>query len=100
MPDVPASTVSATISAANYSHGTKSSPIIFIDVTNCAFDVGEKLKFVIKYEFLSGGSATMEVHEGPVTNGRRTMTIESRAESNKMISAFFRVMDYNASLID
>jgi len=75
-------------------------PISFPVVNNTAFDVGEKLQFVIKYEFITAGTASLEVQEGPSVNNQRTMAIISKAESNSFISAFFRVRDYNASMVD
>lgn len=75
-------------------------PIILQEVTNTAFSIGEKLEFVIKYEFITAGKAEMDVKEGPVMGGQQTIHIESRAESNGFIDKFFKVRDYNATTLD
>lgn len=69
-------------------------------VVNKAFHPGEKLEFVIKYEFVPGGTATMETSDGPVIDGRQTINLQSRAESNGFVDAFFKVRDFNGSAID
>ncbi len=75
-------------------------PITFTDVPNNAFGVGEKLTFVIKYQFVSAGIAMMEVSSGAIVNGRPTMLIETKAESNSVIDKFFKVRDFNSSTVD
>jgi len=75
-------------------------PIVLKPVKNNAFKAGEKLEFLIKYEFVSAGTATMEIQEGPIVNGRPTLNIMSTAKSNSMIDKVFRVRDFNGSNID
>jgi len=71
-----------------------------VPIHNNAFRVGEKLEFVIKYEFVAGGVATMEVTEGPIIGGRATYNVQSRAESNNFVDAMFKVRDFNGAAID
>lgn len=61
---------------------------------------GERFEFVIKYEFISAGTATLETGEGFDINGRPTLRFISKAQSNNFLDTFFKVRDYNASLID
>lgn len=75
-------------------------PIVLTPSANDAFKPGEKLKFGIKYEFVSAGTATMEVSEGPLINGRPTLNLQSTARSNGFIDKIFKVRDFNGSTID
>ncbi|MCG3203491.1 MAG: hypothetical protein KCHDKBKB_00159 [Elusimicrobia bacterium] len=75
-------------------------PIVFKEIQNSAFCLGEKLTFVIKYEFIKAGFATMTVTEGPQIQGRSTIHLESRAESTGFVDSFFKVRDFNASTAD
>lgn len=75
-------------------------PIVLEAKPNNAFAPGEKLTFDIKYEFITAGTATMNVLRGPVINGRPTLHIESNAQSNGFVDSFFKVRDFNASTID
>lgn len=79
---------------------TPTTPIELKPLVNTAFKVGESLTFALKYQFIGAGTATMEVNQGDMINGRPTMVIESRAESNSVIDKFFKVRDYNASTVD
>ncbi len=74
--------------------------IKFSPVANTAFRPGEKLTFVIKYEFIGAGTATLEVQEGPAVAGRPTHYLISHAKSSDFIDVFFKVRDFNASVID
>lgn len=75
-------------------------PIQLTPVKNTAFSSGEKLVFAIKYEFVTAGTATMEVYDGQLIDNRPTLHIQSRAQSNSFIDTFFKVRDFNASTID
>ena len=87
--------------AGEFSNFSSTAPaIIFPHVINTAFRVGEYLKFLIKYEFLGAGEATLAVLEGNDQNGRPTFQFISNAKSTKFIDAFFPVRDYNASVVD
>jgi hypothetical protein len=69
-------------------------------VGNVPFKPGERLEFVLKYQFVAGGSATMEVHEGPEVHCRRTYQFISNARSNNVIDNVFKVRDVNSSVVD
>lgn len=75
-------------------------PITLVDHPNTAFRVGEQLKFVIKYEFVGAGEASMVVKQGLIINGRPTIHMETKANSNKVIDKIFKVRDVNSSTID
>ncbi len=75
-------------------------PIVLKPIVNNAFAPGERLVFALKYEFVTGGTATMEVSEGPIIDGKPSIQIHSNARSNSFVDAFFKVRDFNASLID
>jgi hypothetical protein len=92
--------LAAALVAATSAGADKKPAVPLPPVANTAFKPGEKLEFVIKYEFVAGGTATMEVGEGPAIGGHQTITIQSRAESNNFIDAFFKVRDFNGSAID
>lgn len=82
------------------SSATVLQPIFLRDIVNNAFCVGEKLTFIIKYEFVKAGFATMEVSAGPMVDDRPTLHIESHAESTGFVDSFFKVRDFNASTAD
>lgn len=91
----------AVLLAGSLSSAERSAPAVVLEpAANTAFKPGEKLEFIIKYEFVAGGTATMEVTEGPVIGGRQTINLMSRARSNNFIDAFFKVRDFNGSAID
>jgi hypothetical protein len=75
-------------------------PIVLKDVPNTAFWPGEKLKFVIKYEFIKAGEASMNVSAGAPYEGRPTLHIESKAESTGVVDKFFKVRDFNSTVLD
>lgn len=64
------------------------------------FTAGEKCTYAIKYEFVVGGEATLEIHEGPLINCRRTFQITSMAKSNSFVDSFFTVRDFNSTVVD
>jgi len=64
------------------------------------FHSGEKLVFVIKYEFIGAGVATLEVKKGPLIEKRPTFQFISEAKSNSFIDVFFKVRDYNSTIVD
>jgi Protein of unknown function (DUF3108) len=75
-------------------------PILLTPVTNTAFQAGEKLEFLIKYQFVEAGVATMEIEDGPMMNHKPTLKLISRARSKGFVDVFFHVDDLNESLVD
>ncbi len=69
-------------------------------INNKAFSLGEKLYFDIHWEIANVGSATLHVADTLLYNGRTVYSVESRAQSNKVISSFYRVDDRANSYID
>lgn len=90
----------ASVSGFAKSSAPVLSPIILPAHENNAFNVGERLRFIIKYEFIKAGNATMDVNEGPLINGYPTYHFESKAESTNFIDKFFKVRDVNSSTVD
>jgi len=64
------------------------------------FGVGERLKFEIKYGFISAGTATLGIPETVTERGYECYRVVSVAESNSFFSAFFRVRDVAESYLD
>jgi len=64
------------------------------------FHPGEKLKFSVKYGFLSAGTAYLEVPELTEVNGEPAFSLVARAESNAVISRIYKVRNRIQSLWD
>jgi hypothetical protein len=62
--------------------------------------VGESILYVIKYGFLSAGSATLEVTSTVTVSGRTAYHVLSEARTNAAMDAFFKVRDKNESWVD
>ena len=69
-------------------------------VHNRAFDVGEKLTFVIRYGPVVAGSSTMSIPEIELINGEETYKIVTEARSSPFFSTFYKVRDRVESYID
>lgn len=69
-------------------------------VANRAFQVGEKLTFVIRYGPVHAGTAIMKVPETIQYQDRKCYRIITTANSNKFFSKFYRVEDYVESVTD
>jgi hypothetical protein len=64
------------------------------------FEVGEKLTFSVRYEFIRAGIATMEVAERVECGGGECLRIVSEAHSTMPFSLVFEVEDRVESLLD
>ncbi|MBN1349924.1 DUF3108 domain-containing protein [candidate division KSB1 bacterium] len=73
---------------------------LFIPVENKAFDVGEKLQFSLKYEFIKAGTAQFEVKDATAPNGRPCFRIISTAKSTRAFDWIYKVRDHIESLED
>lgn len=69
-------------------------------VKNTAFKSGEKLTYNIVFKGIVVGHSTIEVGNGPMINGRRTLTYKSKAESTRFFDFFYKVRDENLSTVD
>ena len=70
-------------------------------VPNTAFDVGEKLSFVIRYGFIKAGYATMAVpEEVTVRDSFPAYRLVSLARSTKGFDLVFKVRDTVESIVD
>src|SRR5687768_8394701 len=74
--------------------------VLLTPTTYAAFAPGEKLWFDLKYQFVVGGEAMLEVDTGPKVHCRETLRFISNAKSTSFVDSFFKVRDFNASLVD
>ncbi len=70
------------------------------ELDNKAFGVGERLEFSVKYGKLSAGRAVMEVPEIVTVGGKPCFRVLSTANSNDVISVFYKVRDSVETLMD
>jgi hypothetical protein len=68
--------------------------------TNKAFSVGEAIRYVVKYGFISAGHATMQISSVDNINGRPAYHILSKARTNNAMDVIFKVRDRNESWMD
>lgn len=70
-------------------------------VENRAFQVGEKLTFLIRYGFISAGSATMEVRDMvTLADGTQAYHVITTARSNAAFDLFYKVRDEVETFLD
>lgn len=67
---------------------------------NSSFGVGERLEFSVKYGMLPAGTAVMKVSEVIEYQGRPSFRIISTAESNDVVSVFYKVRDSVETIVD
>lgn len=79
---------------------TSTAPFAWRSEPNKAFDVGESLLFIIKYGFISGGHASLEVRSTETVRGRPAYHLVSEARTNSTLDIFFKVRDLNESWMD
>jgi hypothetical protein len=70
------------------------------DLQNLAFGVGERLEFDVKYGKLPAGSAVMEIPETVTYDNRICFRITSTANSNSIVSVFYKVRDSVETIVD
>jgi hypothetical protein len=75
-------------------------PFAWRSETNTAFGVGESLLFEIKYGFITGGWATMEVLSTETVHGRDAWRIVSQVHSSKKVDVFYKVRDLSETWMD
>jgi len=69
-------------------------------IKNDAFNVGEYLKFKIRYGVIAAGMAEIRVQDTLNYNGNKCFEIVSTARSNAFISTFYEVDDTVISYVD
>jgi hypothetical protein len=69
-------------------------------VRNAAFGVGEFLVYTVQVGPIVAGEVRLEVRNVAEVEGRPCYRISSRARSNRLFSAFYRVNDSTESLVD
>jgi len=72
----------------------------WVQETNTAFAPGEVLNFNVRWQFLTVGSASMEINDIVDLNGRKAYHIITRASSAPFFDTFFKVRDVNESWMD
>ncbi len=65
-----------------------------------AFQVGEKLTFIIGYEFIPAGKSVLSVDNIATINGKKAYHISSRTKSHRFFDPFFKVRDEIDSYMD
>lgn len=69
-------------------------------IDNEAFGVGERLEFSVKYGKLPAGIAVMEIPKIIDYDGHRCYEITSVAETNNVVSVFYKVRDTVMTVVD
>ena len=69
-------------------------------IPNTVFSVGEKFSYDIKWQFITAGTALIEVKEIAQMNSRPAYKIVTEARSTPFIDNFFKVRDTNVSYMD
>lgn len=64
------------------------------------FEAGEKLSFDVKWQFITVGYATMEIHDIEDISGRQAYHIVTAARSAAFFDNFYKVRDTNESWMD
>lgn len=72
----------------------------WVKENNTAFNSGEKFTFNICWQFITVGSANMEIDGIHDINGRKAYHIISKADSAPFFDNFFKVRDINESWMD
>jgi hypothetical protein len=78
----------------------KSDSLIFPEVENNAFKIGEKLSFKIRYGFIRAGNATMSVKAEKKINNRPVYYIQTTAKSASGFNWIYKVEDIVTSYMD
>ena len=74
--------------------------IVYPEIENKAFNIGEKLHFKIRYGFIRAGSAVMEVKREEIMDMRPVYHIKTTAQSASGFNWFFKVEDEVNSYMD
>lgn len=83
-----------------YAEASADSSWWFRELENQAFGVGEKLTFSVKYGKIPAGTAIMEISDTTVFDNRKCFRIVSSANSNDIVSVFYKVRDSVETLVD
>lgn len=88
------------VPAASSAPAVSSAPFAWRVQPNTAFASGESLLFIIKYGFISGGFASLEVRSTETVRGRPAYRVVSEARTNDTLDVVFKVRDLNESWMD
>lgn len=72
----------------------------FTPLANTAFEGPEELLYNVHFKGMKVGEATLQVKNGRLVNGRPTLHLTSQARSSSFFDTFFKVRDFNFSLVD
>ncbi|MDZ7266630.1 MAG: DUF3108 domain-containing protein [candidate division KSB1 bacterium] len=86
------------VSVAASDSGKRVAPLRVVE--NRAFNVGEKLTFLVRYGPIVAGTAVMSVPEVVTVNGRPCYHLLSEANTNSFFSRLYRVEDRVSSFAD
>lgn len=70
------------------------------NIAATVFGPGERMEFSIDYGLVNAGDATLEVVGLTEHNGRQVYHIQSKANSNRFFSAFYKVRDKVVTYVD
>lgn len=70
------------------------------NLKNRAFGVGERLEFSVKYGRLPAGTAILEIPDTITQDGHLCYRVKSSANSNDVVSVFYKVRDNIETIID
>lgn len=70
------------------------------EVENRAFQVGEKLTYIVKWKGVAGGTAVMQVKKIVKISGRDAYYVTLSTRSSKFFDIFYKVRDVIESYID
>jgi hypothetical protein len=75
-------------------------PFVWRTIDNQAFQVGEYLRYVMRWGLVHGGYSSMEVDSIVPINGREAYHLVSKTRTNSFFDSFFMVRDINQSWLD
>ncbi len=75
-------------------------PVFVPTLEATEIQVGERIRFQVKYGIFDAGTSIMEVEAIDTTHGHITYRLHSNTRSNKFIDAFYKVRDHMTSWID
>ncbi len=80
---------------------TSSSVVLYPEVNNKSFQVGEKLRYRVTYGFVDAGEAVLEVKPTSKKNGNRELIhLKGTGRTLGAFNAFFKVNDVYESYVD
>src|SRR5438128_123336 len=69
-------------------------------LTNNAFEVGERLRFDVKYGFINAGDAAMTIGDTLMPSGRKCYRVDFAVDSKPVFDWVYKVVDRYSTFID